>query len=419
MLNSNLIRGLRPKLSPSDLAALKSFLDFNKKHSLAISEALRNVLLEHPKFGQILKLQSQEDQVKENQISLQLQEEAIEKGNWDPYTEHLIEQGSTYAQMGLAFNDWFTVIAKYRELMQLFIGKEMNNNFDKVARLWDGTNKLIDYAMSVISEAYFLEKNKLIAEEQQKKDEAILQLNELNNTLEKRVQERTANLKAANDELESFSYSVSHDLRTPLRAIDGFSKVLVKNFDGQLNDTQAYYLGVIVESVGKMSRLIDDLLSFSKMGRIKKSELKFSLEELIQEGFKELMQSINPERVEISVNPLPDICADRGMIKHVVNNLLSNAVKFSSTREKTKIEIGSLSDTDNHIFYVRDNGVGFDMQYAHKLFGIFQRLHAEDEFEGTGVGLAIVKRIIQRHGGEVWAESEIERGTTMYFSIPK
>lgn len=235
---------------------------------------------------------------------------------------------------------------------------------------------------------------------------------------EKELKQRTIELQQTNEELESFSYTVSHDLRAPLRAIDGFSKVLAKKTKDKLDPDESRYLNVIIENVGKMGTLIDDLLDYSRMGRLKKKENQVDLEQLINEIFNDLMQSHNQNHIQLTLHPLPKLKGDREMMKHVISNLLGNAIKFSSQKDKTLIEIGGEEGEDNNIYYIKDNGAGFDMEYSDKLFGMFQRLHSDDEFEGTGVGLAIVQRIIQRHKGKIWAESELDKGATFFFSMP-
>lgn len=235
---------------------------------------------------------------------------------------------------------------------------------------------------------------------------------------EKELKLRTEELQQINEELESFSYTVSHDLRAPLRAIDGFSKVLAKKTAGKLDADQTRYLDVIIENVGKMSTLIDDLLDFSRMGRLKKRESLVDMDQLVNEVFEDLTQSYDKNRFRLTLHPLPKLRGDREMMKHVMANLLGNAIKFSSERDQIVIEVGAEKGAETSIYYIRDNGAGFDMEYADKLFGMFQRLHSDDEFEGTGVGLAIVQRIIKRHKGKVWAQSEQGKGATFFFSVP-
>ncbi len=240
----------------------------------------------------------------------------------------------------------------------------------------------------------------------------------LNSELEHRVTERTSQLESVNRELASFSYSVSHDLRAPLRHVNGYIDLLGREVQGQLSEKGERYLRVISDASREMGQLIDDLLSFSRMGRAEMEERTCNLEAMVRATIRELEASIRGRRVEWAVSPLPEVIGDASMLKLVLTNLLDNALKFTRTREVAQIEIGILPSEDGRIIvFVRDNGVGFDMQYVHKLFGVFQRLHRADEFEGTGIGLANVQRIIARHGGRVWAEGALERGASFFFTL--
>ncbi|HEY0945272.1 MAG TPA: PAS domain S-box protein [Opitutaceae bacterium] len=246
------------------------------------------------------------------------------------------------------------------------------------------------------------------------------QIQQLNQSLEQRVIERTAQLQAANQELEAFSYSVSHDLRAPLRHVDGFVRLLQKHADPVLDDKSRRYLTTISDAARKMGRLIDDLLVFSRMGRAPLNVGPVDLEELVTSvvadgGYEEEHPNLTWHR-----EPLPAVEADPSLLRQVWVNLIDNAVKYSSKAPHPHVEIGLLPEAviGQHTFYVRDNGVGFDMQYADRLFGVFQRLHGPDEFEGTGIGLANVRRIINRHGGRTWAEGRPGEGATFYFSLP-
>ncbi|GBC85591.1 Phytochrome-like protein cph1 [bacterium HR11] len=244
------------------------------------------------------------------------------------------------------------------------------------------------------------------------------ELRRLNEELERRVRERTAQLEAANRELEAFSYSVSHDLRAPLRAIDGFSRVLLEDYADRLDEEGRRVLGIIRESTRQMGQLIDDLLAFARLARTPMVMSGVDMDELVRSVWAEVVAAEPGRTVDLRVQPLPPARADRAMVRQVWANLLSNALKFTRPRAVAVIEVGGRVEGDEVVYYVRDNGVGFDMRYADKLFGVFQRLHRADEFEGTGVGLAIVRRVVHRHGGRVWAEGQVGEGATFYFTLP-
>lgn len=245
------------------------------------------------------------------------------------------------------------------------------------------------------------------------------EIQQLNAELEQRVQKRTQQLESANKELEAFSYSVSHDLRAPLRHINGFVEILRSNADEKLDEESRGFLDTIAESARQMGKLIDDLLAFSRMGRTELRLAPVKLEAVLSEALRELRQESAGRDVRWNIGPLPEVAGDPAMLRQVFINLISNALKYSRTRATTEIEITASDSADEHIIAVRDNGVGFDNAYAHKLFGVFQRLHPAHEFEGTGIGLAIVRRVVARHGGRAWATGAVNQGATFYFSVPK
>jgi light-regulated signal transduction histidine kinase (bacteriophytochrome) len=246
------------------------------------------------------------------------------------------------------------------------------------------------------------------------------EIRQLNTELEQRVGQRTAELEAANKELEAFSYSVSHDLRAPLRHVAGFVELLRGDAAPRLSEKSVRYLATISQSAKRMGDLIDDLLAFSRVGRSEMQKNDVNLDELVRQTLSEFQVGMNGREITWDVSPLPTVRADRSMLRQVLVNLVSNAVKFTGKRTRAQIGVGCAStETKEIVIFVRDNGVGFDPKYTEKLFGVFQRLHSSDEFEGTGIGLANVQRIIHRHGGRVWAEGAVDKGATFYFSIPK
>ena len=270
-------------------------------------------------------------------------------------------------------------------------------------------------ALGIDNARLFSETQKALREVQSKTDEIQL----LNRELEQRVRERTAQLEVMVKELEAFTYSISDDMRGPLRAIDGFSRVLAEEYPEKLDAEGKRLLNIIRTNARSLSELIDGLLTFSRLGRQPLQQSDINMEELAKAVFDEVQAANRERQLLLELHHLPPAFADRAMVRQVLYNLISNAFKFTRPKHNPAIEIGFRGEGNQHTYYVRDSGVGFDMQYSSKLFGVFQRLHTVEEFEGAGVGLALVQRIVLRHGGRVWAEGKMNEGATFYFSLPK
>ena len=399
-----------PVLSSVEKRGLIDYFNVYIEHADAFSEYAVEELKNHPAFGDIIKNTPKDIREENNKMSLYLQKDAVFNNNWKPFIEYQIQQGIIYAKMGLDFGSWYEIVTMVKNYIRPLLHQKYKDDETLFSSL-TGMNLFMDIAMSIIGEAYIQEKNEIINEEKRK-------IEQLNKKLEDKVVERTAQLEASNKELEAFSYSVSHDLRAPLRAINGYAEILNEDYGAVLDEEGKRILETVRYNATKMGALIDDLLAFSRLGRKELNINNVNTLDLVEAVIREL-NTLFPNQANIIIGKLHSITADYGLLNQVFFNLISNAIKYSSKQEKPVVEIGSKEEKNKIIFFVKDNGAGFDMKYSNKLFGVFQRLHSQEEFEGTGVGLAIVHRIISKHKGKVWAEGKVNKGATFYFSINK
>jgi PAS domain S-box-containing protein len=322
--------------------------------------------------------------------------------------------------IGAPFKDYFTDAGRAEAGIKRVLAEGKVTNYELTARARDGKLTVVSYNATTFHDRGRRLQGVFAAARDMtelKRFEHTLQQNEVQR---ERDAAHAAELAVVNQELEAFSYSVSHDLRAPLRHIHGYVEMLQRATEGQLPDKAKRYLETITDASLEMGQLIDALLAFSRLGRAEIKGMTVHLDALIQDVIRGLEMAINGRPIVWKISPLPPIVGDASLLKQVLSNLIDNAIKYSRTRDPATIEIGSAGEEGGRVVvFVRDNGVGFDMQYAHKLFGVFQRLHRPEEFEGTGIGLATVRRIVVRHGGRVWAEGTIDKGATVYFTLER
>jgi PAS domain S-box-containing protein len=347
------------------------------------------------------------------------------------FSGKIIEHNSAAEKMFGFYNNEF----KNLKIQDISLGIHpfnQNNAMDFISKAlkegpqvfeWQSKNKKGDIFWTEISMSYnatiFKDAIIVVLRDINERKKAEAEIKEFYKVLENKVEERTNQLSVANKELEAFAYTVSHDLRTPLRAIDGYTRILLEDHLDHLSEEGIKVCNVIVRNTKKMGQLIDDLLSFSKISRFEMSKISVDMQLIIDSVCKEIISEEINDKIKIEIETLPQVTGDKSLLKQVWTNLISNAIKFTSKKENPQIHISCEETNNEFIFLIEDNGAGFEMKYADKLFGVFHRLHTSQEYEGTGVGLAIVQRIIQRHGGKIWAEAEIEKGAKFYFTLKK
>jgi len=399
------------------------------------AENIREVTLIHE---DITEQRHAEEALRRSEERLRLAVEATELGTWDfnPLTGELRWDDRCKSLFGLppeAEVDYDTFLDRLHpedrertdEVVQGALNPAGSGEFEieyRTVELRDGVERWVHATgrsffegMGEGRRAFRFTGTVLDITERKRTEEEIRILNE---QLERRVRQRTAQLAEANKELESFSYSVSHDLRAPLRHISGFAQMLQRRAASSLDQTALRYLETIMHSAKKAESLIEDLLSFSRMGRTQMRYTPVDMDQIVLQTLDDLKSDAYGRNVDWKIKELPEVRGDPSLLHLVWQNLLSNALKYTRPRERAEIEIGGRVEEDEAVYFVSDNGVGFEMQYVDKLFGVFQRLHGVEEFEGTGIGLATVRRIVKRHGGHTWAEGSVGSGATFYFSLP-
>jgi len=409
-----------PSLTDEDRQSMREYWRFYEAYREKIQEEVMTEIRRIPVFAKLIAGISPEQQKEEDRVSHIRQRAAIFDDAWSEYLQSAYRQGETYAQMGIAFADWYALIRMFRRPLLRFLPDFYQNDPTRMKLAAQGMATFFDIAMEALSEAYLGTKEKLIERQQQMILDAEKSEAETRRRLELATVQRewATELEATNKELEAFSYSVSHDLRAPLRGIDGFSQLLLERYESKLDEQGKTYLNKVRNASQRMSQLIDDILGLSRINRSEMTCEDVDLSAIARRIVEDLRQRDPDRRVEFLAPDHMPARADPRLIYIALENLLGNAWKFTSKHPSARIELGTSRRGDQIDYFIRDDGAGFSMEYAGKLFGAFQRLHETAEFPGSGIGLATVQRIVARHGGVIWAESGVESGAIFYFNLP-
>lgn len=405
-----------PWFPESAMPGLRDYFRVYREQQEAMNAALMPVILEHPTFGPVIRGIPKELLDAQNQESLERTRRAIEEGAWGPYEERLRADGVMYARMGVTFRDWYDIIGMVnRELVPRLV----NALGDDPARLIGALRAmqdLMDRAMTIIGEGYIETKEKALREEERERAEALRESEARRAEAEAMRRSKDA-AEEANAELEAFSYSIAHDLRAPLRGISGFSAALLEDFRDKIDAEGTGYLRRIIASAEQMGKTIDALLGLSRLTRTELRREALDMTTIAQQVALSLRAGDPGREVDFAIKGGMTVLGDAQLVRALLENLLGNAWKFTGKQGRARIEFGAVEMDGEHVWFVRDNGAGFDMAYADKLFAPFKRLHSPREFPGTGIGLATVQRIVRRHGGRIWAEGVVGEGATFRFTL--
>jgi len=389
--NEQLLSTLRPSFNERELAQMRLYFEVTTKHNPAMRAHFEKQLAEHPVYGPLLAMQTPEQRQARNAYSDELTRKALFEGEWEPLINDLIMQGITYAKLGMEFSSWYDVVAMVKDYLLPVFVTEFEDDRQKMLDSLAGLSRYMDFALQSIAESYFIEKRAII-EEQQARQEVLIR------------------------DLESFAYVVSHDLKSPLRGISKLAEWVVADYNDKLDDEGRNSLRLLTSRVQRMDSLIDGILEYSRLGRQESAMTDVDVNELLRDII-DLHSDNGHVRIAL-MGTMPTVRNDRAKLGQVFSNLISNAIRHND-KVKVDIEVGCEDRGDRFAFRITDNGPGIDPEYHNKVFGMFQTLRPKDETESTGIGLPIVKRIVEDGGGKISLDSEAGKGATFTFTIPK